>query len=261
MDVTTQLQRIAWAATTGSRLAQSIQAWLASEPWAITAKIADDRLSYSVRFDLTTQPPLDDWGYMFGDAVHNLRAALDNSLVNIATQSGITDEKKLRQLQFPIAANLKEWKENASRVKELPQHFQDAILKAQPFSSGPDEKASPDDLLVVLRDLNNEDKHRVELTASLRPTAMNHFGSIEFETEEGAGLSVPPDTTVYTPSFIDGGTLLIWRTKGRIAKVTGGYTILAQVQVRLVDGRLVGVTQILAALCHHTEKVLRSVAD
>src|SRR5260221_11291279 len=119
---------MAWAASAGARLAKSVQDWAGPQPWTITGKIAEDRLSYTFRLDIMTKPALDDWAYMFGDAIHNLRAALDNALVSIAKQSGVSDEKTLKKLQFPIAANPKEWANSSSREEGLPRGVQDKSL-------------------------------------------------------------------------------------------------------------------------------------
>ena len=72
--------------------------------------------------------------------------------------------------------------------------------------------------------------------------------------------SVPPDVEILAPSFTDGEVLLRQRTKGRIAKVRGGYSFHAVVQVSLTDGREFGVTQILAEMCRYARLVIGHIA-
>lgn len=45
---------------------------------------------------ISEQPPLDEWGLIFGEAVHQLRSMLDNIVVNIGRVSGITDSKIIK---------------------------------------------------------------------------------------------------------------------------------------------------------------------
>jgi hypothetical protein len=260
MDVSAPLQRIAWAEKLRVKLKQLIEEWGNLNPWSVDARIAEDRLSYTVGLAVTTPPALDDWGYLFGDAIHNLRAALDNAVVAVARQCGIGDAKILRRLQFPICSNAKEWADSSSRIKELPQVVQDVILKVQPFTFGENGQAKPDDPLLILRDTSNENKHRVEATASLQQAALNYGGMVEFETEEGALLSVPPDITVCRPTLPEGGILMVQRTKGRIVKVKGKYNILAQIHVRLPTGESVDVSAILLRLHQQVGHVLQEMA-
>ncbi len=67
---------------------------------------------------------------------------------------------------------------------------------------------------------------------------------------------MPPDTEVIVALFEDGAVLLRHRTNGRIKSVQGRYSITAQVQVVLPDGRAFGVTDLLAALWEYTRVVM-----
>jgi hypothetical protein len=53
-----------------------------------------------VDFVVLSKPPLERWGFMFADGVHNARAALDNAVVAIARAAGVVDEKALRTVKF-----------------------------------------------------------------------------------------------------------------------------------------------------------------
>lgn len=251
VDLSTQRQRVAWAIGIRSDLAASIQDWVVRQPWNLAAKIADDRLSYSVNLEILEKPPVDRWGFMFADSVHNLRAALDNAVLTIARSVGVTDEKVLRRLKFPIAASEEEW--DPRLLRDLPEAWQKMLVGLQPFKA---PTTTPAQTLVTLRDLDNQDKHRIQTMANLLPLTLQHGGSVEFETEDGAALSVPPDVTVHVPSLVDGGPLLVQRTRGRIKRVLGGFTIQAQILVDLPNGGREGPVPVLATLCLRAQEVL-----
>jgi hypothetical protein len=113
--------------------------------------------------------------------------------------------------------------------------------------------------LLILRDLDNHDKHHLQATALVQPATLQHASSVEFESKEDADRSVPPDVEIFGPDFRDGEVLLCQRTGGRIAHVKGGFNISAQVQVVLPDGRQYGVTHLLAGLCVYTRQILEYI--
>jgi hypothetical protein len=239
----------------------AVQEWSQKSPAALQAQIAPDRLSYTVTLDVNAQPPLDDWAYRFGEVVHHLRASLDNLLVHVATESGITDPKRLKRIQFPVCVTAAEWRDSASRVADLPATVRDAVQQVQPFNRGPTAGDVKGDLLVMLRDLSNRDKHHARVITSLTPLSLTQMGSVEFETEEGASASVPPDITITVPSFETGGILYAHRTKGRIAKVGGRLDYHLQVHLDMPDGQSVEIAWILNALGQYTDMVLTHVAS
>jgi hypothetical protein len=241
-------------------LVGAVHDWSQKSPATLQATIAPDRLSYTVTLDVNAPPPLDDWAYRFGEVVHHLRASLDNLLVHIATQSGVTDPRKLKRIQFPVCATADEWRGSASRVADLPTPVRDAVQQVQPFNRGPTAEDIKGDLLVMLRDLSNRDKHHARVITSLAPLTLNQMAAVEFETEEGASASVPPDITVTVPSFETGGVLYTHRTKGRIAKVGGRLDYHLQVHIDMPDGQSVEIAWILNALALYTDMVLTHVA-
>lgn len=84
---------------------------------------------------------------------------------------------------------------------------------------------------------------------------------IEFETEEGAAASVPPDIRITIPSFGTGGLLLEQRTKGQISKVKGNTKYALLVVTELPDGTPFELSTLLAHFKAYTETVLAHVAD
>lgn len=242
-------------------MSADMQAWGGSTPCGARASIAEDRLSWELRLQVPQSPPLADWGFRFGEAVNHLRATLDNLVVAIARQSGVTDEKQLKALMFPICGTLKEWKSRQKALACLPDWCRDALEQLQPFQRPEHGGTLDEDLLLVLRDLDNSTKHHLQVKPDLASQTIRHAPAVEFETEEGAAASVPPDTEVMVAPFEDAAVLLRHRTSGRIKSVHGQYNITAQVQLVLPDGRPHGVTDLLAALWEYTRIVMGHVVS
>ncbi|MFJ5967269.1 hypothetical protein [Streptomyces sp. NPDC093060] len=259
MDFSDQISRLTRAHQLGMELSAAMQAWGGGNPYSARASIAEDRLSWELRLQVSQAPPLADWGFRFGEAVNHLRATLDNLVVAIARQSGVTDEKQLKALMFPICGTPKEWTSRQKALGCLPDWCRNALEQLQPLLRPKHGGTLDEDLLLILRDVDNNTKHHLQVKPDLATQAIRHAPAVEFETEEGAAASLPPDTEVMVAPFQDGAVLLRHRTSGRIKSVQGHYNITAQVQVVLPDGRTFGVTELLAVLWEYTRVVMDHV--
>jgi hypothetical protein len=148
-----------------------------------------------------------------------------------------------------------------SRIEHLPPQYRSAIEAVQPFQRGETEEALHSDLLLMLRDLDNQDKHRLQVFAKIEPSEVQHSFAARFESEEAARASIPPNVEIFAAPLTDGARLLRQRTTGRIASVVGSINLSAQVQVTFQSGRREGVTTLLAALCQYTRQVLEYVGN
>jgi hypothetical protein len=110
-----------------------MQAWGGSNSYGVRASIAEDRLGWELQLRVPHPPPLALWGFRFGEAVNHLRATLDNLVVAIAQQSGVTDEKQLKALMFPISGTPKEWKSRQKALACLADWCRDALEQVQPW--------------------------------------------------------------------------------------------------------------------------------
>lgn len=244
----------------GSRLASDIERWSLDKPWRLVGRIAEDRLSYRLILEETRRPPLEDWALQFSEGVHQLRSSLDNYLSHLARSAGVTDPAALKQIQFPIVDKEKNWKSNRDRIRLLSETTQTAIEQIQPFQRTLHGEDLKEDALALLRDFSNKDKHQAYIVSKLNPTSIAVGATVEFETEEGARASVPPDTTFYETRFQTGDVLLIHRTKGRIAKIQGNYNLSLSIMVEWPDGRSARLTKTLSDLLRYTAIVLDHVA-
>jgi hypothetical protein len=113
--------------------------------------------------------PLEDWGACVGEVLHGLRTVLDHLVYAAAIQyTGQDPPPAARQLGFPIATTPEQFTRAAARVLqplgELAPGFVEAIESVQPYHDGEggllDEHLAKAQGLALLRDLNDQDKHR-----------------------------------------------------------------------------------------------------
>lgn len=105
-------------------------------------------------------PTPEDWAYLTGDAVNNMRSALDHALAEVArSMHGLSDEQVQKfRLQFPICDTSKAFDNAAKQLRKcLPQDLIDKLEELQPYHGDPDDHVHD---LAMLRDLSNLDKHR-----------------------------------------------------------------------------------------------------
>ncbi|GHH73763.1 hypothetical protein GCM10018781_38810 [Kitasatospora indigofera] len=264
MDFTDQFARIDRAEYLGRQLSEDIQAWVAAGHVGAEASIASDRMSWELRLKVREQMPMGLWGLQFSEAIHHLRATLDNFATSIAIQSGISRPRTLREIYFPICQNEADWHSPATqgKISALPQSYRDAIESIQPFHRLKEDAGSvSQDLLVILSLLDNKDKHHLQVKPLMQWGSLGHEMTVEFQTEAGAAASVPPDNEVFAPLLQDGELLLRGNTKGAIAQIKGALQLQAQVQVALSDGRDFGLLDLLTAQCGYIRTVVSHIAS
>ena len=108
------------------------------------------------RFD---PPILDTVPMLIGDAVHNLRSALDHLACALADlEVPPTSETGQPDIEFPIYISEAEFiKRGARRIEKLPPSAQDEIKSLQPYRAGNNARFQ---LLWALHRLDIIDKHR-----------------------------------------------------------------------------------------------------
>lgn len=129
------------------------------------------------------RPPL-SLGVVVGDAVHNLRSALDVAVWQIADLAVLADHGRL---QFPIKSThgeYRRWAERHELSHRLPEVDQ-VLRRLQPFESrtySPPERHP----LARLERLSNDDKHRVPLVAvtGLSDSEVSAGGTVVYRREE-----------------------------------------------------------------------------
>lgn len=133
-----------------------IQAFLNSNPYVVGTK-TDQRLKALVYYlvGITDTPPI--IAAITGDALFNLRAALDHLAYHLAVVNGASDEI-LKTTYFPIYDDAAKYNAGkAGRVRGMSPAARNAIDAVKPYRGG-------NDVLWRLHRLNIIDKHRILLT-------------------------------------------------------------------------------------------------
>jgi hypothetical protein len=116
----------------------------------------------------------EDWGLVFGDAVHNFRATLDHLVVQLAilSQGRVLTEEEIRSAEFPVLHEPGRWEKisGPSAVKLLRAGERERIRELQPFNASDRSiwgreaifggGARAPRLIEVLHRVDIEDKHR-----------------------------------------------------------------------------------------------------
>jgi hypothetical protein len=120
-----------------------------------------DRTKWSWHLRLKEPPDLDWWGTRIGDCLFNLRSCLDNAIYGLAIAKSNTDPPPgERVLAFPIGHCPDNFTSQLWRLDKLRgvPGLVTKIEDLQPYRR-PNPTYAP--ALLLLRDLNDRDKHRV----------------------------------------------------------------------------------------------------
>ena len=203
--------------------------------------IAEDRLSWSLRLGEVPEPPLATWALIAGDAIHNLRSALDVAVFELADAKSLKPKEQQR-VALPVVGDPNQWAAPAKRLAVLPADLVERIASLQPFQRPEAERAT--DGLALLHTLDIADKHRLPLTASVITNGqVEHSFLVEYEVEPDP--SVEPDVTVHEPVLASGAMLVEQRTTERVAKVSGSVTLKFELSLDLPGVGPVPVSQYL----------------
>lgn len=128
--------------------------------WAeLTVDHTGRHLESILRVDAT--PPLTERSLLLGDAVHNMRSALDALAWELCHLGG-NKPANPNQVYFPAAFTESKWREAAENLKSMPPEFLERIRRKQPYLADPPANAQ----LAVLAEMSNRDKHRGMISAS-----------------------------------------------------------------------------------------------
>lgn len=115
-------------------------------------------------FAVENQPPGVKWPLIAGDAIHNLRGAIDHAL-----WAATPPAHRSKSTQFPIAETAAKF--NRSRIKGLDAKLSRFVEETQPYNVMPDGPKF--DSLLIMNELSNLDKHRALSTvATIAETPM-----------------------------------------------------------------------------------------
>lgn len=137
---------------------------------------------------LTFVPPPIEWSLAAGDALHNMRSALDCLAFALSVKhSGSMTEAEERRVFFPICNTAGEFERllaDGRGVHRASDRAKAHVESVQPYRATPWNFGNP---LPYLRDLNNIDKHRHLVATHVRVAS----AQFSLGTARGAALGVP----------------------------------------------------------------------
>ena len=178
----------------------AIRTFMATKPYRVVRKVGPQYPYEISRAD----PVPDSIGAIIGDAVQNLRSALDHlsrQLLFVAMQVETSDA----ETQFPIRNKASEYESLLGRIKKQGFLREDAFDALQGIKA---YKGGKGNALWVLNRLNNIDKHRVILTTGASLQSVNLGAAISrmplpsykaadgTRRELGTGLPIPRDPPI-----------------------------------------------------------------
>jgi len=124
---------------------------------------ADAEPGYKLHKARLSKPIPSNWSLVIGDAVTNLRAALDHMMYSCAVISGNAGAD-YRQCSFPFSFGPKSFPQNLAKRTAVPKEILACLAQFKPYMGG-------NDAFCALDEMCNRDKH-----AMITPTVIGYFG-------------------------------------------------------------------------------------
>ncbi len=240
------------------RLSVDIPKWSNENPAKCDCVLNEGRLGFKLILDEFEKPEsLNDWSLSVGECVHNLRSLLDNLTFALARLKQDPPANP-RSIKFPIYQEEAQFRNgSSSTIRQLTTDVAELIEKTQPFQrNNPNVEGTPaDDPLVILNWLSNIDKHQIPIVIHLFPNSIANSARVEYYSEEEASLNVPPNVSVWVDNFTPGTTLMEYKSKHPIKKVSGSFNYIVTVSID-VKGTLLPVMKLMPYLIGYTNLVL-----
>ena len=190
---------------------------------------------------LSTSPPVEDWALIVGDAIHNLRAALDHLVWQLVETNRKTPG---RHNSFPIA-------EDESRFRSM---VEQSLLGVDAPAAAAIQAIKPwkgeSEALWLLHQLDIQDKHRLPLVALASNEAVSlDFGKMMEATFPALG-AVPSMRIGLRPSDRDvaDGTVLLSEKLDDPRTHKSGPEFHFEIDLNLPDGTRRPLGNVLAEL-------------
>lgn len=181
------------------QLEREVKLWISEHqgglPWR--ARPEYDSNLQCIRFFVDKVEPLPPrWGLLLGDALHNVRCALDHMAWHLVVIGGSPPRKieDQRRVGFPIYDTASGFAKGIrTRIPGVSPAQQAIIERHQPHHRGKGAGKHP---LALLQDLNNTDKHR-----ELRTLVAAKGGNFRFDLTAPMGSQL--DRAEIVPAFKD----------------------------------------------------------
>lgn len=148
-----------------SMLENEIRAWRKPDPYEIKHEISNDLRIHRFILQVSKQPDLERWSLILGDAIHNLRSALDHLVYAVAISESSQDPPPGDDtLAFPICDTPENFhgmgksKGAKRKIENLSCPVISLVEMFQPFNR---KNQFTPPYLGIIRDLDDKDKHRL----------------------------------------------------------------------------------------------------
>jgi hypothetical protein len=206
----------------------SVAEWQ-SHPLSAHGEISEDRRIYKLVLDeFAVVPPVELWGMLIGDCIHNLRSALDN-LCFSAARLKCDPPADPRGVQFPIFDTKVAYNDSAARtLRQLPDTAVHLLEHFQPFQKGAADEIQKHSLM-ALQHLSNQDKHRIPQVALLRVHQRDHRQELTFESniEAEEWIAAAPHFVIEGGPIWAGSTLISVTCSRPAGRIRGTVTVEA----------------------------------
>jgi hypothetical protein len=169
-------RRLERAAYHLQRFENEVKQWIDREPYRIVPESQPEQRQTIFRVEILRSPP-PELSLLIGDCLHNLRSALDNLAYDLARayQGDPLSHSVAKASQFPIFKSKDQFlSRGMTQIRGVAPAAQKIIEEVQPYQRG-DEYTY--DRLWWLRELSNNDKHRLLQPTLLYPTGVGMFVS------------------------------------------------------------------------------------
>lgn len=174
MDVTGARLKVKRAQHHLGDLQQQVADWLVSTPEPqFMQEVLDGGHTHVVRLVDAPQTPI-AWSLILGDALHNLRSALDLLTWQAVIAGGGTPGSKTGFPVFPRNTKDQGDKGVTIALRGASHDLVEAIRRFQPYNRCRDRDALRNDALWLLHRLNIEDKHHLLLEAAVVIRDISH---------------------------------------------------------------------------------------
>lgn len=175
------------------------QRWAARVSYTLRLEVHNSNVLVARMFDLANADPPIQMALVAGDAVHNLRSALDHLVYEFAVAGAASGERS----EYPIFEDARVYgRDVGGRLEGVPEDVCERIESAQPFHlrdgdvwrkpSGPADPLAINAALRVIRRLDNTDKHRLALSGTGRaPARAPTFRGVRAAAGSFSARSIP----------------------------------------------------------------------
>lgn len=159
-------------------LKTEVSGWFEENPYSLLTDFDMESGRNCLRIEDLRQPPA-NFSLIIGDCLHNLRAALDNLVYELAVvkAGGPLPENVAVGTEFPIFIDEKKFLDKGKRkIGNIRPGAQTIIQGLQPYKRRHPYKPSSD-FLWILNRLNNIDKHRLPPLVAFVPKEISFFSA------------------------------------------------------------------------------------